>query len=45
VSRLARAVPVPGQYWQSTVGSLALASCQRAGLVGYHFLLFEKAPS
>jgi len=28
-----RAIPVPGQYWRSTAGSLARASCQRAGLV------------
>lgn len=42
-ARIMRAVPVPGQYWRSTVGSLALAWCQRAGLVGYHYLVYEKA--
>jgi SAM-dependent methyltransferase len=42
---LTRAVPVPGQYWRSTVGSLALASCQAEGLVGYHCLVFEKERS
>jgi cyclopropane fatty-acyl-phospholipid synthase-like methyltransferase len=42
-ARVARALPVPGQYWRSTVGSLALSSCQQAGLVGYHCLVFEKA--
>jgi cyclopropane fatty-acyl-phospholipid synthase-like methyltransferase len=43
--RTMRALPVPGQYWRSTIGSLALASCHRAGLVEYRFLLFEKARS
>ena len=37
-----RAIPVPGQYWRSTAGSLARASCQRAGLVEYRYIVFEK---
>jgi hypothetical protein len=36
-------MPVPGHYWRSTVGSLALASRQRTRLVEYRFLVFEKA--
>ena len=41
-AQVMRALPVPWQYWRSTVGSLALAACRREGLVEYHFLLFEK---
>jgi len=37
-----RAIPAPWQYWRSSVGSLAQAACRRAGLVEYHFLVFEK---
>jgi cyclopropane fatty-acyl-phospholipid synthase-like methyltransferase len=43
MARTMRALPVPGQYWRSTIGSLALASCQSAGLVEYRCLTFEKA--
>jgi cyclopropane fatty-acyl-phospholipid synthase-like methyltransferase len=45
VSRLVlvmRAIPVPWPYWRSSVGSLALASCQQAGLVEYHYVVFQK---
>lgn len=42
VVRIVRALPVPWSYWRSSVGSLALATCQRAGLVKYHVLAFEK---
>jgi cyclopropane fatty-acyl-phospholipid synthase-like methyltransferase len=41
-ARVMRAGPVTGQYWRSTMGSLALAWCQQAGLVGYHYLVYEK---
>jgi cyclopropane fatty-acyl-phospholipid synthase-like methyltransferase len=45
VTRLAvtlmRALPVPWQYWRSTVGSLAQAACRQAGLVDYRILVFE----
>ena len=37
-----RAIPVPWLYWRSSVGSLALAACRRAGLIDYRFLVFEK---
>lgn len=40
--RVTRAIPVSWPYWSSSVGSLALASCQRAGLVEYRFIMFEK---
>jgi tocopherol O-methyltransferase len=40
--RVMRALPVPWPYWRSSVGSLALACCQRAGLVEYHYVVFEK---
>jgi cyclopropane fatty-acyl-phospholipid synthase-like methyltransferase len=45
VSRLVlvmRALPVPWPYWRSSVGSLALACCQQARLVEYHYIVFEK---
>jgi SAM-dependent methyltransferase len=42
LSLLARALPVPWSYWRSTAGSLALAACQKARLVEYHYLVFEK---
>jgi hypothetical protein len=38
-----RAIPVPWSYWRSTAGSLALATCQKARLVEYHYLVFEKS--
>ena len=41
--RLMRALPLPWSYWQSTSGSLALSMCQREGLTGYHYLVFEKS--
>lgn len=41
--RILSAIPAPWPYWRSTVGSLALAACHRAGLVAYHFLVFEKS--
>ena len=41
-ARVMRALPVTWQYWRSTMGSLALAWCQQAGLVGYHCLVYEK---
>lgn len=41
---LMRAIPVPWLYWRSSVGSLALAACRRAGLIDYRFLVFEKQP-
>ncbi len=44
-ARIMRALPVPWPYWRSTVGSLALASCRREGLVEYRFLVFEKGPA
>jgi cyclopropane fatty-acyl-phospholipid synthase-like methyltransferase len=37
-----RALPVPGQYWRSSVGSMAQAACRQAGLVEYRVLVFEK---
>jgi cyclopropane fatty-acyl-phospholipid synthase-like methyltransferase len=40
--RIMRAIPGSWPYWQSSVGSLAQAACRRAGLVEYHFLVFEK---
>jgi cyclopropane fatty-acyl-phospholipid synthase-like methyltransferase len=45
--RVMDALPVPWPYWRSSVGSLALACCQRAGLVDYRYAVFEKpaAPS
>jgi cyclopropane fatty-acyl-phospholipid synthase-like methyltransferase len=42
LGRVLGSLPIPGHYWRSTMGSLALASCQEAGLVGYHCLVFEK---
>ena len=39
---LVHAVPLPWSYWRSTGGSLALAACQKARLVEYHYLVFEK---
>jgi len=42
LSRTVRALPVPWSYWRSTAGSLALAACQKAQLVEYHVLVFEK---
>jgi len=41
--RLMRAIPVPWQYWRSTVGSMAQAACRQEGLVEYRFLVFENA--
>lgn len=43
--RVMRAIPVPWLYWRSSVGSLALSMSQRAGLIEYHFLVFEKQPA
>ena len=43
LSLVVGALPVPWSYWRSTAGSLALAACQKAGLVQYHYLVFEKA--
>jgi cyclopropane fatty-acyl-phospholipid synthase-like methyltransferase len=40
--RVMDALPVPWPYWRSSVGSLALACCQRAGLVDYRYAVFEK---
>lgn len=40
--RVMRSLPVPWPYWRSSVGSLALEACRRAGLVEYHVLVFEK---
>jgi len=40
---LVAALPLPWSYWRSTAGSLALAACQKAGLVQYRCLVFEKA--
>ncbi len=40
--RLGRAIWLPWAYWRSTVGSLALQQCLRAGLVTYRFLIFER---
>jgi len=39
---LVAALPVPWSYWRSTAGSLALAACQKARLVQYRCLVFEK---
>ena len=41
--RLGRAMPDRWSYWHSTVGSLALQQCLRAGLVEYRFLVFQKS--
>jgi SAM-dependent methyltransferase len=35
-------LPMSWSYWRSSVGSLALAVCQRAGLVEYRYVVFEK---
>jgi len=40
--RVMRALPVSWPYWRSTVGSIALEACRRAGLVEYHVLVFER---
>lgn len=40
--RLGRAAWLPWAYWRSTVGSLALQQCLKAGLVTYRFLVFER---
>jgi cyclopropane fatty-acyl-phospholipid synthase-like methyltransferase len=46
VTRLAvtlmRALPVPWQYWRSTVGSMAQAACRQEGLLDYRILVFER---
>lgn len=40
--RLGRAAWLPWAYWRSSVGSLALQQCLKAGLVTYRFLIFER---
>ncbi len=40
--RLGRAAWLPWAYWRSTVGSLALQQCLKAGLVTYRFVVFER---
>jgi len=40
--RLGRAAWLPWAYWRSTVGSLALQHCLKAGVVTYRFVVFER---
>ncbi len=39
---LGSAAWLPWAYWRSTVGSLALQQCLKAGLVTYRFVVFER---